>query len=84
MPNAPSIHDMFSWNVLTPYYKETVTLGKEELETRSDALGVSRRHLEASRRHLGGIGRHLGGIWHSRRPWGSRRPWEQLLQYLFI
>lgn len=41
MPNAPSIHDMFSWNVLTPYYKETVTLSKSELETRSDALGVS-------------------------------------------
>jgi callose synthase len=41
MPNAPSIHDMFSWNVLTPYYKETVTLSKGELETRSDALGVS-------------------------------------------
>ena len=41
IPNAPSIHDMFSWNVLTPYYKETVTLSKRELETRSDALGVS-------------------------------------------
>lgn len=41
MPNAPSIHDMFSWNVLTPYYKETVTLSKGELEARSDALGVS-------------------------------------------
>jgi len=41
MPNAPSIHDMFSWNVLTPYYKETVTLNKAELETRNDALGVS-------------------------------------------
>lgn len=41
IPNAPSIHDMFSWNVLTPYYRETVTLSKSELETRSDALGVS-------------------------------------------
>jgi len=41
MPNAPSIHDMFSWNVLTPYYKESVTLNKAELETRTDALGVS-------------------------------------------
>lgn len=41
IPNAPSIHDMFSWNVLTPYYKESVTLSKSELETRSDALGVS-------------------------------------------
>lgn len=41
IPNAPSIHDMFSWNVLTPYYKETVTLTKGELETRTDALGVS-------------------------------------------
>jgi len=41
MPNAPSIHDMFSWNVLTPYYNEPATLNKAELETRSDALGVS-------------------------------------------
>ena len=41
MPEAPSIHDMFSWNVLTPYYSEDVTYSKEELEKRSDALGVS-------------------------------------------
>jgi callose synthase len=41
MPDAPSIHDMFSWNVLTPYYSEDVTYGKEDLEKRSDALGVS-------------------------------------------
>ena len=41
IPNAPSIRDMFSWNVLTPYYKESVTLSKSELEARSDALGVS-------------------------------------------
>jgi len=41
MPDAPSIHDMFSWNVLTPYYSETVTYSKGELESRSDALGVS-------------------------------------------
>lgn len=41
IPNAPSIHDMFSWNVLTPYYKESVTLSKGELEARNDALGVS-------------------------------------------
>ena len=41
IPNAPSIHDMFSWNVLTPYYNESVTLSKSELEARNDALGVS-------------------------------------------
>ena len=41
MPDAPSIHDMFSWNVLTPYYSEDVTYTKEELTSRSDALGVS-------------------------------------------
>jgi callose synthase len=41
MPDAPSIHDMFSWNVLTPYYSEDVTYSKADLEKRSDALGVS-------------------------------------------
>jgi len=41
MPDAPSIHDMFSWNVLTPYYSEDVTYSKSDLEKRSDALGVS-------------------------------------------
>ena len=41
MPDAPSIHDMFSWNVLTPYYSEDVTYSKGYLEKRSDALGVS-------------------------------------------
>ena len=41
MPDAPSIHDMFSWNILTPYYSEDVTYSKGDLEKRSDALGVS-------------------------------------------
>lgn len=41
MPDAPSIHDMFSWNVLTPYYSEDVTYSMDDLEKRSDALGVS-------------------------------------------
>lgn len=41
MPNAPSIHDMFSFNVLTPYYSEDVMYNKGDLETRTDALGVS-------------------------------------------
>ena len=41
IPDAPSIHDMFSWNVLTPYYNEDVTYSKGDLEKRSDALGVS-------------------------------------------
>lgn len=41
MPDAPSIHDMFSWNVLTPFYNEDVTYSRSDLEKRSDALGVS-------------------------------------------
>lgn len=41
MPDAPSIHDMFSWNVLTPYYSEDVTYSKSDLEKRTSALGVS-------------------------------------------
>lgn len=41
MPDAPSIHDMFSWNVMTPYYSEDVTYTKADLEKRTDALGVS-------------------------------------------
>jgi callose synthase len=41
MPDAPSIHDMFSWNILTPFYNEDVTYSKSDLEKRSDALGVS-------------------------------------------
>ncbi len=41
MPNAPSIHDMFSFNVLTPYYSEDVMYHKGDLEKRTDELGVS-------------------------------------------
>jgi len=41
IPNAPTIQDMFSWNVMTPYYSEDVTYTKGDLETRSDALGMS-------------------------------------------
>jgi len=41
MPNAPSIHDMFSWNVLTPYYSEDVMYNRGDLEKRTDELGVS-------------------------------------------
>jgi callose synthase len=41
MPDAPSIHDMFSWNVLTPFYSEDVTYNKVDLEKRTDELGVS-------------------------------------------
>ena len=41
IPNAPSIHDMFSFNVLTPYYSEDVMYNKGDLEKRTDALGVS-------------------------------------------
>jgi len=41
MPLAPSIHDMFSWNVMTPYYSEDVTYTKADLQKRNDELGVS-------------------------------------------
>mmetsp|Transcript_1310 Transcript_1310/g.1888 ORF Transcript_1310/g.1888 Transcript_1310/m.1888 type:complete len:2118 (-) Transcript_1310:113-6466(-) len=41
IPDAPSIHDMFSFNVLTPYYSEDVLYNKGDLEKRTDELGVS-------------------------------------------
>ena len=41
MPDAPSICDMFSWNIMTPYYSEDVAYTKVDLEQRTDALGVS-------------------------------------------
>ena len=41
MPDAPSIRDMFSFNVLTPYYSEDVMYNKADLEKRTDELGVS-------------------------------------------
>jgi len=41
MPNAPSIYDMFSFNVLTPYYSEDVLYCKGDLDKRTDELGVS-------------------------------------------
>jgi len=41
MPHAPSIQDMMSWNVITPFYSEDVTYSKGDLEKRTDALGVS-------------------------------------------
>ena len=40
MPSAPSIHDMFSWNSMTPYYSEDVTFTKADLEQRTDKIGV--------------------------------------------
>ena len=39
--DASSIQDMFSWNVMTPYYSEDSTHTKGELEQRTDTLGVS-------------------------------------------
>mmetsp|Transcript_15122 Transcript_15122/g.33800 ORF Transcript_15122/g.33800 Transcript_15122/m.33800 type:complete len:1076 (+) Transcript_15122:3108-6335(+) len=41
IPDAPSIQDMLSWNVMTPYYSEDVTYSKADLERQTDALGVS-------------------------------------------
>eukprot|EP00594_Rhizosolenia_setigera_P001547 CAMPEP_0178945756 /NCGR_PEP_ID=MMETSP0789-20121207/3908_1 /TAXON_ID=3005 /ORGANISM="Rhizosolenia setigera, Strain CCMP 1694" /LENGTH=2019 /DNA_ID=CAMNT_0020625675 /DNA_START=629 /DNA_END=6688 /DNA_ORIENTATION=+ len=41
IPDAPPIQDMMSWNVMTPFYSEDVTYNKRDLETRTDALGVS-------------------------------------------
>jgi len=41
MSCAPSIHDIFSWNVMTPYYSEDVTYTKADLKQRTDAVGAS-------------------------------------------
>ena len=41
IPNASSIHDIFSWNVMTPYYSEDVTYSKADIEQRTNTLGVS-------------------------------------------
>ena len=41
MPGAPSIHDMFSWNVMTTYYSEDVTYTTVDLEQRINEFGVS-------------------------------------------
>ena len=40
MSDAPSICDMFSWNVMTPYCSEDVTYTKVDLDQRTDAFGV--------------------------------------------
>ena len=40
MPDAPSIRDMFSWNITTPYYAEDSTYTKGDLEQHIDAFGV--------------------------------------------
>ena len=40
MPDAPSIRDMFSWNITTPYYAEDYTYTKGDLEQHIDAFGV--------------------------------------------
>ena len=41
MLGAPSIHDMFSWNVMTPYYSIDITYTKVYLEQRTNEFGVS-------------------------------------------
>ena len=41
VPGAPSLEDMLSLTVMTPYYSEDVTLSRGELEAKSSALGVS-------------------------------------------
>ena len=41
MPDAPSIRDIFSWSVMTPYYSENVTYTKAGLKQRTDLLDVS-------------------------------------------
>ena len=41
IPDASSIHDIFSWNVMTLYYSEDVTYSKADLEQRTKTLGVS-------------------------------------------
>ena len=32
MPSVLSIHDMFSWNVMTPYYSEDVIYTKVDIK----------------------------------------------------
>ena len=41
IPGVPSIHDMFSWYVMIPYYLEDMTYNKVYLERRTDELSVS-------------------------------------------
>lgn len=41
MPLAPTMKDMFSMNVLTPFYSEDVLYSKGDLEKGTDELGVS-------------------------------------------
>ncbi|GMH49304.1 hypothetical protein TrRE_jg1805, partial [Triparma retinervis] len=41
IPNAPSMADMQSWNVMTPFYSEDVTYNKGDLMKKEKTLGVS-------------------------------------------
>ena len=41
VPDAPLIRDIFSWNVMIPYYSEDVAYTKVDFEQRTDALDVS-------------------------------------------
>ena len=41
LPFSPSIKDMQSWNVMTPFYSEDVTYSKAELTKKEKTLGVS-------------------------------------------
>ena len=41
IPSAPSMADMQSWNVMTPFYSEDVTYNKSDLMKKEKTLGVS-------------------------------------------
>ena len=41
IPDVSSIHDIFSWSVMIPYYSEDTTYSKADLEQRTNTLGVS-------------------------------------------
>lgn len=40
MPNPPSLEDMRSWSVITPFYGEDVLYSKSDLESKQDGLDV--------------------------------------------
>ena len=41
IPDAPSIHEIFSCNDMTPYYSEDIIYTKENFEQHTDVLGES-------------------------------------------
>lgn len=40
MPSSPTLEDMISWSVVTPYYGEDILYSKKDLENKQDGLDV--------------------------------------------